>query len=139
MKYLGAITDDKDLVNKGYVDAKVPTVYVRSSASDGWDYSSLDLRGLYGINILITPVSIDDVDYNTLQEIKAWATPITNTSTSYYVYPLEVTYIRLSSTNVVIYVKSHHGNPQSTTASYVPQSYIKVQAPFEIASIAITM
>lgn len=99
--------------------------------------SSIDARGVNNSStIMLYPTSASDVTVENATKIKVYARQDNSSYTS--IYPLEITTMTVGNSNAYFYftVKSHSGNPQSTTASYLQNVYVTAMAPFELASIS---
>lgn len=129
MKYLGAISDPKDLVNKQYVD--------------GYDsyYSStysLDNRGVGNGALRLqidTNTTITDGD---LANIRAYLHIDGKSTTDWYTYPLIIVQCYVSSPYIYVYFKSIYNSVQATSSSSIT-GYVHFLTPFPVIAVTTSM
>ena len=93
---------------------------------------SIDSRGVSGNYYSIIPAYASDLDVGNSIKISAYLL------SSSVVYPLIVTYVSVTSSTFIIFVKSIFGNPQNTSSTTVSGT-LHVVAPFEISSVTTSM
>lgn len=128
------------LASQAFVTNSIANAERLYSVTTASTTSALDQRGVSSLAYIVHVGDASDLTIENLSKIKAYAHTSSPLDPSQTIYPLEITttVIAPSNPSMTIGVKSHLGNPQSTTASYFQNVYITVIAPFEMTSISIT-